>query len=73
MAKGLVQAKEVAHRAFSVLWPLLAGPTEQRDAYIELLAEMQGVRRLSNLICPIYSEAQRGELAWGMTVHQQHA
>ena len=74
MAKGLVQAKAVARRAFDVLWRLLLSvPTEQRDVYIQLLARMQGVRRLSNLICPTYSDWQQGELAWGMAMHRQHA
>ena len=58
IAKGLVQAKLLAMTAYLVIAAILTAPTQTSasNAVLRLLAEMQGVRRLSNLLCPIFGE-----------------
>ena len=67
-AKGLLQVKETAVRAFWCVCDMLTAPMakEQKDTKLALLAEMQGVRRLSNLLCPMFQDTQETQLAWGM-------
>ncbi len=65
----LTAALELGNLAFSVLQRLSAKPTlpiEQVEANEDLLARMQGLRRCSALLCPIFSQdqalqAQRGD------------
>ena len=65
----LDRVNSVAKYAFVVLQRLLAKdilPTEQTAANEALLARMQGLRRCSGLLCPLFSQdqalqAQRGD------------
>ena len=54
IAKGLVQASSLAMTAYCLVAAILEAPkqTSEQDAILKLLADMQGVRRLSNLLCP---------------------
>ena len=69
LTAALEQGNLVARHAFSVLQRLLAKntlPIEQTSANEDLLARMQGLRRCSSLLCPIFSQdqalqAQRGD------------
>lgn len=69
LTAALEQGKSVARHAFSVLHCLSSKPTlpaEQTAANEALLARMQGLRRCSALLCPIFSQdqasqAQRGD------------
>lgn len=56
IAKGLVQAKVTATLASRLLAGIIRAPapTLEREAVLRLLAGMQGVRRLSNLLCPTF-------------------
>ena len=66
---ALEQGNNLARHAFVVLQRLLAKdmlPTEQTAANEALLACMQGLRRCSALLCPLFSQemalqAQRGD------------
>lgn len=55
VAKGLVQAKPLAMTVFCLVVELLKTPTQPAatEAMSRSLADMQGVSRLSNLLCPI--------------------
>ena len=69
LTAALEQGNAVASHAFSVLQRLTAEPTlsvEQAAANEALLARMQGLRRCSALLCPVFSQdqalqAQRGD------------
>ncbi len=69
LTAALDQGNVLAAHAFSVLQRLSAEPTlpiEQAAANEALLARMQGLRRCSALLCPIFSQdqalqAQRGD------------
>ncbi len=69
LTAALDQVNSVARYAFVVLQRLLAKdilPTEQTAANEALLARMQGLRRCSALLCPLFSQdqalqAQRGD------------
>lgn len=69
LTAALDQVNSVARYAFPVLRRLLANytlPTEQAAANEALLARMQGLRRCSALLCPLFSQdqalqAQRGD------------
>ncbi len=69
LTAALEQGNLVARHAFSVLQRLSAKPTlpiEQIEANEDLLARMQGLRRCSALLCPLFSQdhalqAQRGD------------
>lgn len=54
IAKGLVHAKQVAMTAYHLVAGILKAPQQasERDAVLRLLADMQGVCRLPNLLCP---------------------
>lgn len=55
IAKGLVQAKPLAIEAYYLIFSTLAAAnltSEARAVILGALADMQGVRRLSNLLCP---------------------
>lgn len=58
VAKGLVQAKPLAMAAYQLIDGILADPkqTSMKDEMLRLLADMQGVRRLSNLLCPTFHD-----------------
>ena len=67
IAKGLVQAKPLALSAYSLISSVLSAPIppSARDAFMKLLADMQGVRRLSNLLCPSFEDKQGYSFASG--------
>lgn len=54
IAKGLVQAKTLAIEAYYLIFSTLSAKltSEARATILGTLADMQGVRRLSNLLCP---------------------
>ncbi|KAL0038710.1 hypothetical protein WJX79_004386 [Trebouxia sp. C0005] len=64
LTAALEQGKSVARHAFSVLHCLSSKPTlpaEQTAANEALLARMQGLRRCSALLCPIFSQDQASQ------------
>lgn len=67
IAKGLVQAKPTAFSAYSLISSVLSEPipSPTRDAIVKLLADLQGVRRLSNLFCPTFEDRQGYHCASG--------
>lgn len=68
IAKGLVQAKPLALEAYRLLSCILAVPMQpiaRHKKILGVLAEMQGVRRLSNLLCPTLDSKGSPEFASG--------
>ena len=70
IAKGLVQAKPLALEAYRLLSCILTAPMQPiaRHELLSLLADMQGVRRLSNLLCPTLDSKDGHEFGTGMFV-----
>ena len=67
IARGLLQAKSVAMLAYHVIFSILTEPmqTEAREEVLKVVADMQGVRRLSNLLCPTFDNRHGYDFASG--------
>ena len=70
IAKGLVQAKPLAMEAYRLLACILTAPMQPvaRHELLSQLADMQGVRRLSNLLCPTLDGKDGHEFRTGKVV-----
>lgn len=72
IANGLAQAKPYAKVASHLIFTILSAnlTTESRDATLKVIADMQGVRRVSNLLCPTLDNTLEYDIRCGrcMTV-----
>ena len=67
IAKGLVQAKLHAKVSVHLIVGILLADLakESRDATLKVIADMQGVRRLSNLLCPTLDYTLKYDIGCG--------
>lgn len=71
LVAALEHKRDIAEQAGGALSSLLRIqlPQEQQSQAEAVIVRMQGIRRFSSLLCPIYCSGQESLTVWGMPSH----